>query len=146
VASRYLVDTNLLIYPHDGNEPTRAARASEVLRRVVGGAALPVQALAEFAVVALRKLEPPLPASEVYSQIERLSSIFDVVPLTAPIVLEAVRAARDHHLAYFDAQVWAAAKLAQIPVVLSEDFSVGSSLEGVTFLNPLDAAFDLDLL
>jgi predicted nucleic acid-binding protein len=117
-----------------------------VLRRVVGRAAVPVQAPTEFAVATVRKLQPPLSASDVYDQVERLAAGFDVIPLTAPIALEAVRGVRDHHLAYFDAQIWAVAELAQIPIVLSEDFNVGGTLEGVSFLNPLDVVFDLDLL
>jgi predicted nucleic acid-binding protein len=70
-------------------------------------------------------------------------------------VLEAVRGVRDHRLAYFDAQIWAVAKLNQVPVILSEDFNSGGTLlvpkaapyglgtlEGVHFLNPFDAGFN----
>lgn len=46
-------------------------------------------------------------------------------------------------MSYYDAQVWAAAKLNQVPVVLSEDFPSGATVEGVTFLDPLAASFDL---
>ena len=65
-----------------------------------------------------------------------------MLPLTAAVVLEAVRGVRAHGLSYYDAQVWAVAKLGQIPVVLSENFDAGSVLEGVSFLNPFDRAFD----
>jgi predicted nucleic acid-binding protein len=41
-----------------------------------------------------------------------------------------------------DAQIWAAARLGQVEMVLSEDFNPGSVLDGVTFINPLDPAFD----
>lgn len=53
---RYLIDTNVLIYPHDGSEPVKSARAIAVLSHVnaAQSAALPVQVLAEFASVALR--------------------------------------------------------------------------------------------
>jgi predicted nucleic acid-binding protein len=48
---RYLIDTNLLVYPHDLTEPAKAERASAVLLRVseAQSAALPAQSLAEFA-------------------------------------------------------------------------------------------------
>jgi predicted nucleic acid-binding protein len=39
-------------------------------------------------------------------------------------------------MSLWDAQVWATAKLNQIPVVLSEDFASGSVIEGVLFENP----------
>ena len=57
---RYLLDTNIILYPHDASDAARQARAIEVLRRVGVGpsAALPAQALAEFVNVALRKFSP----------------------------------------------------------------------------------------
>lgn len=56
--------------------------------------------------------------------------------ITDLIVLEAARGVRDHATSFWDAQVWATAKLNQIPVVLSEDFASGSVIEGVRFENP----------
>lgn len=42
--------------------------------------------------------------------------------------------------------IWAAARLNQIPVVLSEDFASGSTVEGVTFVDPFAEGFRLDSL
>jgi predicted nucleic acid-binding protein len=61
------------------------------------------------------------------------------------IVLEAARGVRDHQLSYYDAQIWASARLNQIPVIFSEDFSNGSVIEGVQFMNPLADDFQLEL-
>lgn len=60
------------------------------------------------------------------------------------IVLEALRGVRDHHLPYFDAQIWACARLNQVPVVFSEDFNPGF-LEGMRFVNPFLLDVDRDL-
>ena len=60
---------------------------------------------------------------------------------TAHVVLEAIRGARDHRLNYWDAQIWAVARLHRIPVVLSEDFSDGAVLEAIRFLNPFRPGF-----
>jgi len=49
-------------------------------------------------------------------------------------------------LSYYDAQIWAVARLGQMGVVLSEDFNPGTVLDGVSFTNPLDPAFDLATL
>jgi predicted nucleic acid-binding protein len=46
----------------------------------------------------------------------------------------------------YDAQIWAVARLGQVGVVLSEDFNPGAVLDGVSFTNPLEAAFDLAAL
>ncbi len=58
MATRYVVDTDLLVYAVDRREAEKRERAREVLRRVgrAGNAALPAQVLSEFANACLRKL------------------------------------------------------------------------------------------
>src|ERR671916_347529 len=127
MAARYVLDTNVLVYALDRREPEKRDRAREVLRRLgASGAILPAQVLSEFANVCLRKLEPLLLA-------------FPVLPLTGPVVLEAVGGVREHLLSYYDAQIWAVARLGQVGVVLSEDFNPGAVLDGVSFANSLDS-------
>jgi predicted nucleic acid-binding protein len=70
----------------------------------------------------------------------RLWPVFDLTPF---IVLDAARGVRDYQLSYYDAQIWACARLNQVAVVLSEDFSEGSFLEGVRFVNPFVPDFAL---
>lgn len=74
---------------------------------------------------------------------ELYKEVFPILSLTPSIALETIRGIRDHSFSYFGAQIWAAAKLNQIPVVLSEDFPVGATVEGVTFVNPLSEEVDL---
>lgn len=59
-------------------------------------------------------------------------------------MVDAARGVLDHQLSFWDALIWATAKLNQIPVILSEDFRSGTSLEGVRFINPLSADFDVN--
>ncbi|MBI4519406.1 MAG: PIN domain-containing protein [Gemmatimonadetes bacterium] len=148
MAYRYLIDTNLLVYPQDGREREKGVKARNLLARLgaTDDAVVPAQALAEFADVLLRKMEPPVEPDTVLHQVEDLLLAFPILPLTPLIVLEAVRGVRDHGFSYFDAQIWGAARLNQIPVVLSEDFQSGASLEGVRFLDPLVPDFELGWL
>ena len=143
--ARYVLDTNVLIYGFDAGAPEKQERALGVLERVGErpSAALPAQVLAEFANVMLRGLDEPLTPGEVHGQIERHEDLFPVLPLTSAVVLEAVRGMRDHSFSCFDAQIWAVARLHQVPVVLSKDFPIGAAVEGVTFANPLAEDFDL---
>jgi predicted nucleic acid-binding protein len=144
MAARYVLDTNVLVYTVDRREPEKRDRAREVLRRVgASGAVLPAQVLSEFANVCLRKLEPRPDPAAVQREVERLLLAFPILPLTGPVVLEALRGVREHLLSYYDAQIWAVARLGQVGVVLSEDFNPGAVLDGVSFANPLDPAFDL---
>ena len=140
----YLLDTNVLVYSVDPDEPAKRDRAIHLLEQLAGGrkAWLPAQALAEFARVTLEKRRPPASAGEVYAAVERFERSFAVLPLTPAVVLEAVRGVRDHRFSYYDAQIWAAARLNQVPVVLTEDFAAGATVEGVTFVDPFAPGFD----
>lgn len=61
-----------------------------------------------------------------------------------PMTLEAVRGVRTYKMAYWDAQIWASARLHQIPLIFTEDFNVGAVIEGVRFVNPFEEGFNLD--
>ncbi len=140
---RYLLDTNLLIYPLDARNADKQEKAIDALQKLrnTGNAALPVQALSEFSNVALRRLQPPLPPEKVSELVGMLMQAFPVLPLTAPIVKEALRGVSHHHLSFFDAQIWASARLYQIPIVISEDFAAGANIDGVRFINPFTETF-----
>jgi predicted nucleic acid-binding protein len=144
---RFLFDTSVLVYAFDAQaEEAKRDRATQILGEVIARrqASVSAQNLAEFAQIALRKLRPPMPPAQLTQEIERFSQLLVVFDLTPAIVLEALRGVRDYQLAYYDAQIWAAARLNQIPLLLSEDFSTGTSLEGVRFLNPFAPDFRLE--
>jgi predicted nucleic acid-binding protein len=141
-----LVDTNVLVYFYDQNSPEKQERASLVLNqlRQAGLGRLSTQTLAEFVNAAMRKLDPPLSAAQALEQASLFAASWPVFDLTPQIVLEAARGVRDYGMAYYDSQVWAAARLNQIPVVFSEDFQNGQVLEGVRFANPFAGTFDVE--
>lgn len=76
--------------------------------------------------------------------VQAFASSWPVLNLTPPVVLEAARGVSDHVLSYYDAQIWAVARLNQIGVVFSEDFNNGSTLEGVRFVNPFAEEFAVE--
>ena len=140
-----LFDTNVLVYSCDPGEVARQDRALELLldsaiRRV---GCLSVQNLAEFINVTTRSISPILSPQEALLQVERLIQSFTVFDLTTAVIIEAGKAKRDYMLSHYDAQIWATAKLNQVPVVFCEDFNVGQVLEGVRFVNPFGVDFTL---
>ncbi len=139
-----LLDTNILVYIYDIREPERRSIAKGLVQHVerTGIGRLSVQSLGELFSAATHKLH--FSPAEMYIQIERWQNVFPILDLTPQIVLEAARGVRDHKMAYYDAQIWAAARLNQIPVVFSEDFQDGQVLEGVRFANPFTPTFDLE--
>lgn len=143
-----LLDTNVLVYAYDPGDVAKQAKAQQVIERVSGrGGAVSVQVLGEFYWTVTRKIQPPLSPERAARSVENYLRSWPVLDLTRAVVAEAVRGAASRlQLPYWDALIWATAKLNQVPLVLSEDFADGIFLEGVRFLNPFAPAFDLTLL
>ena len=148
VSPRFFVDTNILAYAYDQSDDVRRVRAQEVLDALyrAGTGAISTQVLSELysTMIRPRRLNLPHEAAEA-SIINYLRSwlVLEVRPLN---VLEALRAVRQHRFSYWDALIWATARLNGIPYVLSEDGQDGAYIEGVRNLNPLRADFDLSLV
>jgi predicted nucleic acid-binding protein len=148
MASVFLLDTNILTYAVDRRDPAKRELALEALAalRENETGAVSTQTLAEFYVSATARIPDPLSLLEAGARLAEIAATFAVHEITLPIVLEAARAAHAHQMSYWDAQVWATAKLNQIPFVLSEDFQGWGSLEGVRCINPLVDGFKLSSL
>jgi predicted nucleic acid-binding protein len=141
-----LIDTNVLVYASDPAETKRQDRALQTLKylETTRLGRLSAQCLAEFVHVTTHSRRPLYTRAEAVQQVEYLLRAYPVFELTALVILEAARGARDHGLAYYDAQIWAAARLNQVTVVFSEDFSDSQVLEGVRFVNPFAEDFRLE--
>jgi predicted nucleic acid-binding protein len=141
-APSYLIDTHVLACAIDGGDRVRAALARDWLAFLArfGTGTMSAQALTELATVALYRLEPAWTCDEVSVHLSDLSLAYDVLPVTAAIVLEAVRGVRDHRLSLDGAHVWAVAKLHQVPYLLTQEGPTGATVEGVTFVDPFRTA------
>lgn len=146
MGARALVDTNVLVYAYDRAEPEKQRRALEVLDllAISGAGAISTQVLSEFFVAVTRKIAAPLSVPDAYDRVKNYLQSWTVLDLTGLIVLEAARGVRDYQFSFWDAQIWATARLNQIPVVFSEDFNVGQVTEGVRFVNPFAEEFQLE--
>jgi predicted nucleic acid-binding protein len=145
MSDRVFLDTNVLVYAYDRSEPQKQQRALELLDRLVttGTGVISTQVLAEFFVAATRKIAAPLSVDEGYARIRNYLQVWTVLDVTPFIVLEAARGLRDHQLSFWDAQIWATARMNQIPLVFSEAFGSPRVIEGVRFVNPLAADFEM---
>ena len=146
--SAILIDTNVLVYTVDRGEYEKQTQAIELLNRLqpTNAGWVPVQCLSEFFVVSTRSVRgrpPLLTPMEAALQAANLGRAFRTLDLTAPVAQEAMRGVIEHHLSFYDAQIWAAARLNQIPLLFSEDFQDGRILESVQFVNPFAPGFNL---
>jgi predicted nucleic acid-binding protein len=145
MSDNILVDTNVLVYAYDRSEPHKQAQAIRVLDRLAATSlgVLSTQVLAEFFVTVTRKITAPMTVEQAHTSVENYLASWPVLDMTGLIVLEAARGVRDYQFSYYDAQIWAAARLNQVPLVFSEDFNP-SKIEGIQFVNPFDPAFNLE--
>lgn len=145
MSDRVLVDSNVLVYAYDRAATAKQRQAVEVLDHLVttSSGVLSTQVLGEFFVTVTRKIAYPLTHREAEARIHNLLHAWPVIEVTGLIVLEAARGVREHRFSFWDAQIWAAAKLNQIPLVFSEDFSDGRITEGIRFTDPFSAHFKI---
>lgn len=141
-----LVDTNVLVYAYDRSEPTKQRLALDALDRLYQSrrGALSTQVLGEFYSVMTRKLAEPCSPSEARAHVENYLMSWPVLPLAPLVIHEALRGATEHQLSYFDAQLWAVARLNQLTTIVSEDFSDGSIVDGIQFLDPFKSKLSVD--
>jgi predicted nucleic acid-binding protein len=146
MVAKMIVDTNVLLYAYDRGAPVKQPQAVALLDRLVqqGSGVLTPQILAEFYVNVTRKFDPPLTPEGAYERLQNYFLSWEVLDMTGQIVLEAARGAQRYQMSYWDAQIWASARLNQIPIILSEDFDAGAVIEGVRFVDPFAHDFDLD--
>jgi predicted nucleic acid-binding protein len=148
MADKILVDTNILLYAYDKGEPVKQPLAVSVLDRLTTlrlGVLTP-QILGEFFVNATGKLKAPLTLEQAYERIQNYLLSWEVLDLSGWIVLEAVRGVRTYSMAYWDAQIWASARLHQIPLIFTEDINTGAVIEGVRFVSPFEEGFDWGMI
>lgn len=146
MSDKIFVDTNILVYSYDRSEPEKQRQAVRLLEQLVasGQGVISVQVLAEFWVAVTRKIAAPLSIPEAYERLKNHLQIWTVLDVTGMVVLEAARGVQTYRFNYWDAQIWATARLNQIPVILSEDFNPDSVIEGVHFVNPFSPSFHLE--
>lgn len=133
-----LLDTNLLVYAYDYSKPFKQQAAFALLDQLVvsGSGVISTQILSEFFVTVTRKIPDPLTIEQAEERITNFCQIWPALEVNEMVVLEAIRGVKAYRFSYWDALVWATARLNQVGLVLSEDFSHGSLVEGVRFINP----------
>lgn len=143
---RIFLDTSVLVYAYDRSEPGKQRQAIRVLDALAtsGRGVISTQVLAEFFVTVTRKIVAPLTVEEGYERVQNHLRFWMVLSLTGPVVLEAIRGVRDHQFHFWDAMVWATARLNQVWVVFTEDFPGREFVEGVHFVNPFSGDFRLE--
>ncbi|MBE9007977.1 PIN domain-containing protein [Fortiea sp. LEGE XX443] len=140
---RVLLDTNILVYIYDPLDAAKQTQASAITDRLIrsGKAVISTQIMGEFFMATTRSRRLLLTPAEALERMRIYLAACHVVDITRLITLEAIRGVETHNFQFWDAQIWATARLNQIEEIYSEDFASGSMVEGVRFTNPLMSGF-----
>lgn len=131
----YFVDTNVLIYAEDNDEPAKRDIAREMIPQLMveRTGKVSLQVLNEFFAAGTRKLG--LDALAARRRVE-LYTRFDVVPLGTDDLLAAIDLHRLHQLSIWDTLILRAAMISGCRTLLTEDLQHGFKLEGLEVVNP----------
>ncbi len=145
-STRFLLDSNLLIYIYDKENTAKQQRALTLVDELLseGRAALSVQCLSEFYRVVTTKLAPKMVPAEAYERIQYYSQHCEVFDITKEVLLEGSRGAVLYQRSIWDALIWAIAKLNGIPYIITEDARHDHRLDTVHYLNPFTHAFSIE--
>ncbi len=142
-ADELLIDTNVLLYEYDKNEPIKGQAALVLLQEIfsAGKPLLTTQVISEFYWNVTRKIAIPLTHAEAMAAIQIYLGATRIQPVTWAILAKAFDVINKHGLALWDAQLLAAAVIYGARTIVSEDFQHRAVLEGVTLINPFAADF-----
>lgn len=133
--SAEFVDTNVLVYAHQGGAGVKHRQAAELLERLFEdqSGALSIQVLSEFYVTATKRLG--MKAQEAEDVVADLASWNIHRPAHADL-LRASRIHRQHKVSWWDALIVNSAMELGCSILWSEDLAVGRRFGGLTIRNP----------
>lgn len=133
--SAEFIDTNVLVYAHDGGSGAKHTQAAALLTRLFeeAGGALSMQVLAEFYSAATRKLA--MPSGEAEEVIRDLGGWTIHRPRHADL-LKAAQLQRQHKIAWWDALIVHSANELGCTILWTADLADGQRYGNLTVRNP----------
>lgn len=134
------LDTNILIYAEDGDDTDgRHDDAMALMDRLaVVGAIVSLQVLGEFLNVCRKR--KMLALDQAAAKASLYAATFGEYPTSLDDLLVGADLAARYQLQFFDATLIAVARRAGATALLSEDMQDGQQIDGLTILNPFNAA------
>lgn len=128
-------DTNILVYTDDQSSPDKQTRAIELFmdRQRQGLAVISLQVLQEYFVAVTRKLGVD---AELAQQKVQILGRGRVVRFAENDVIASIELHRLTRISFWDAMIVHAARLAGATKLYTEDLQHGSTIGGVSIVNP----------
>lgn len=134
---RVFLDTNVLVYLFDADNPAKQRSVQDLLssRELREQLILSTQVLQEFYVSVTRKLVAPLDPEAAFQAVQDLTA-FPIVQIDPPLILLAIQRSRKAKVSFWDALILEAALVAGATLLYSEDFQDGAVFGGLRIANP----------
>lgn len=134
--ARSFVDTNVLVYASDADEPEKRHVARKALADAPAGTlVISTQVLVEYYVTVTRKLARALTVDDAAARVDELARLPVVISDTT-LVQAAIATSRSATISLWDALIVEAARVGGCDRLLTEDLSAGSTIRGVRIENP----------
>jgi predicted nucleic acid-binding protein len=134
------VDTNILVYFVDKDEPAKRSKATDLLDNLVHEdveSVLLWQVASEFLSCLQRwEHEKRIGRQETLGNLERLVSMFRCVMPTQAILWKSLELSSRYSLSHWDGMLLAACIEAGVHTLYSEDLTSGAKYDSVTVVNP----------
>jgi predicted nucleic acid-binding protein len=139
-----LVDTNIIIYAYDPEDPVKHAVAAALLKKLSDDKRLllSAQVFNEFCSVMMKpRRKDRLSPQELLALLRRLASTGQLLPVSAELTFRALIAMPKHGMSFWDALIWAAAAEHGAAAIYTVDFQDGREIEGIRFVNPFKSSY-----
>lgn len=139
------VDTNILVYAHQLNEPLKRSVAIQWIERLwqeqIGR--LSMQVLSEYYVTVTRKIRPGRAAADAWDEVRELLS-WNPQPTDSELLRRAREVEQRYQLSWWDSLIVGAAQLQNCALLLTEDLQHRAMYGSVTIQNPFMAVVSED--
>ena len=134
------VDTHVLIYRLDRQEPAKQHKARELLRQL-GSDSTPTLLLWQVLGELMRQLrfwqdQGQLTRAEVVRYVATFRKLFPLVMPTPPVVDHALELAGRFSLSHWDSMLLGACKEAGVTRLYTEDMGAPAAYDGIQLVNP----------
>jgi predicted nucleic acid-binding protein len=131
------VDTNVLLYAHDGKPDDRCKIAKELIRQLwtSGAGVLSTQVLQEFYVNAVKTYKLGMAPAEARRVVATYGR-WRIIPTDVELILSATRLSEEDSVSFWDALIIQAALRASATWVVSEDMQDRRRFGSLTVRNP----------
>jgi len=140
-ASRYFLDTNILIYSVDPADPVKQRIASNLVRDSLqnGRGVISFQVIQEFCSLVRRKFAVPFAWNDLRDYFQQVLAPLCEIHSNAELYRSCLDIAEQTGYSYYDSLILAAAASAGCQTVYTEDLQSGQMLVGLEIVNPFRA-------